>query len=78
MVLKSDIVVDVYDYEDGFMLDIVETGDRLEDYLYKEAYQVKDIAFAMGKDEIDKRAFLRMVQINLPLYEILYEQDYNS
>lgn len=32
----------------------------------------------MGKDEIDKRAFLRMVQINLPLYEILYEQDYNS
>ena len=64
-------------YEDGdFLIDIVETADVYEAWLYRKDYGVKDLMFGMLKKDYSEDRFLNFVIVNLEWHEEFYDKDH--
>ena len=61
----------------SFMVDIVESIDSYEAYLYHIGYSVKVHMFSVDKARTTKEEFLYMVSVNLDDYVDAYMEEFN-
>ena len=55
-----------YEYRDGFLVDIVDSGDEVSAYLYHKNYGVKDLMFGLMKKDVESEEELKeMITNNL-------------
>lgn len=55
-----------YEYRDGFLVDIVDSGDEISAYLYHKNYGVKDLMFELMKKDVESEEELKeMITNNL-------------
>ena len=80
--LKTNLKTETYEYENGFMIDIVEKSDLYDVWLYHADYGVKSHMFGLYKKYFVSRdsykIFLEMIVSNLENQNFieLYKDEY--
>lgn len=64
---KLNYKTTTYKYDNHFLIDIVETNDEYESYLYDKSYGIKSLIFGMLKKDITASAFLDAVLLALEI-----------
>lgn len=61
----SNYKTEAYSFGVDFIVDIVETTDCYEAYLYEKHCSIKDLIFGMPKEQQSKKEFINIVEANL-------------